>query len=653
MNLKNLGELIKSIRTASSLSQEEVLRRCNLSSRRKEFAAIETGTLLPDVDVLSAVCKFLGIPERHWVAWAGDNKDRAKFQASLGELVGRDVELVDLDEAGLVAANEAIDQLLSSDMTVIQSRDTLNRILVYYGLLPMSYDFYKRYFAEKGCRRSRDFREGIMRYQMEAIRLFSTFQEAYVRMNSAPSLDSVLSPLESRTIEAYQNRTDWNVVHAIPEERLADLGYISAAKLREETKEREALAAFLRSLASGIRKDGWLTASTSVSDTRRRKMSSLLRRFGSGLPHDLSSPLFAPDPDQLDREADAISPASEDVLQRIAQTQAQAERNLSHYLSADYMDVYVATSMRTQADFVSVNAFISQLFDHDDIRPLKLRFFNPTQSWVSDRIAKGLVEALMLRRADFTVYMAQKEDTFGKDSEASVALGQGKPVLVYVPKLRLFEVDVDSESLGLLKREELKRLVLAEDRNAEEVDETVDETALLGKLLTLRLGKATPGDLCTAFREHWADFDLAAEESRLPQENRESYRKWLDSLRANAELSVLPSDISPESLVGILVAAAVRYEGRARVFREVHPLALQVILSTGVLNGILVVRSVESCARLMRQLITNSLELELIVDDHNYRLVEKITRSTIRVISRHRLLANAFRAFYSRQDRHT
>lgn len=91
--------------------------------------------------------------------------------------------------------------------------------------------------------------------------------------------------------------------------------------------------------------------------------------------------------------------------------------------------------MRTEADFVSVSGFTDALFKHDELRPLKLRFFDPTQSWIEDRVAKGLVEALMLRRSSMTIYMAQKSDTFGKDSEASVALGQGKPVVVYVPKL--------------------------------------------------------------------------------------------------------------------------------------------------------------------------------------------------------------------------
>jgi hypothetical protein len=82
----------------------------------------------------------------------------------------------------------------------------------------------------------------------------------------------------------------------------------------------------------------------------------------------------------------------------------------------------------------------------------------------------------------------------------------------------------------------------------------------------------------------------------------------------------------------------------------VHPLALQVILSSGVLNGILVSRSVDSCADLIRSLIRNSLELELVVDDLNYRLVEKSTGSTVRVISQHQLLKNAFATFYGQES---
>jgi hypothetical protein len=94
---------------------------------------------------------------------------------------------------------------------------------------------------------------------------------------------------------------------------------------------------------------------------------------------------------------------------------------------------------------------------------------------------------------------------------------------------------------------------------------------------------------------------------------------------------------------------SIRFEGRAKLFREQHPLALQVILSTGVLNGILVARSVNSCASLLASLMRNELDLELREDEWNYRLVERTTDSTIRVISRNTLIVNAFSAFYARQ----
>lgn len=103
-------------------------------------------------------------------------------------------------------------------------------------------------------------------------------------------------------------------------------------------------------------------------------------------------------------------------------------------------------------------------------------------------------------------------------------------------------------------------------------------------------------------------------------------------------------------MLPIFTALCTNFEKRARTFREIHPLALQVILSTGVLKGILVTRSVDSSARILRALIENRLDLELSVEADNYRLVEKSTRSTIRVISRNNLLVNAFETYYGRPE---
>ncbi|HAA53799.1 MAG TPA: hypothetical protein DCE42_03550, partial [Myxococcales bacterium] len=161
-----------------------------------------------------------------------------------------------------------------------------------------------------------------------------------------------------------------------------------------------------------------------------------------------------------------------------------------------------------------------------------------------------------------------------------------------------------------------------------------------------RLKKVPERDLHMAIKQHWADFDLYGEAHRITDEDeRAQYRQWLDQ-QIKQQLEVLCPTGIREHLHGLLVAVALRFERRARVFREIHPLAVQVILSSGVLNGILVVRSVDQCADILRSLIENKLSTTLEQDSQNIRLVEETTGSTIRVISRHQLLRNAFETFY-------
>lgn len=513
----------------------------------------------------------------------------------------------------------------------------------------MSHEFFTKYFSDDAIKSPESFMRAVRRFQSDAIRIFSTFSEAYRSLNMEGRLSLHLEPLAPHSLDRYRNRRVWDAVEIIPEDRLPDLGYISAGRARQEAEERRELSDALVQLATKVETEG-KGAIDGYSEKRRRRMGSLLRKFNSRFEHDLMSPLFSPDADAIRREATAIAPKAENDLARIEQTQAQAQRNLAKYLAADHLDVYVATSMRTNADYVSASAFVRELFSHEEVRPLKLRHFNPTQSWIEDRVAKGLVEALMLKRSSLTIYMAQKTDTFGKDSEASVALGQGKPVIIFAPKLFWPAANVDAELLGYKEKAELEQLVAQEgSEDDKEVDPSMDKESLLGRLLTLRLRAMPTRDLPKLVRAHWADFDLYSEDHRIEDaETRSKYRRWLDLVTQQAKDEEPGSEVRIH-LIGILVAVALRFEARAKLFREQHPLALQVILSTGVLNGILVARSVNSCATLLSSLIRNELDLELREDDLNYRLVERTTQSTIRVISRNTLIVNAFSAFYAQQ----
>ncbi len=63
-------------------------------------------------------------------------------------------------------------------------------------------------------------------------------------------------------------------------------------------------------------------------------------------------------------------------------------RNQHAYLVSDHLDVYVATSMRRRHEYVEVAEFAHQVFQHERIKDLKLRWFDPTQAYCQDRIDK-------------------------------------------------------------------------------------------------------------------------------------------------------------------------------------------------------------------------------------------------------------------------
>ncbi|MGK3995890.1 helix-turn-helix domain-containing protein [Sorangium sp. So ce1024] len=649
-SLTALGIEVQRRRHDLSLTQEYVAGKADVS--RTAVALLEQGRRMPGPEALKRILTIVELNETPFAELAEPTEQlRLRFEQALGELVGRSAKLEHLDADSVAVARAAVESLFRRDKTSEQAYDSFSTALVFYDVAAPTRQFFEHYLGAEGVSSISRFETRVERFQKDAIRLFATFGEAYSALALADDFERHLAPLQPRPDEHYRHREAWDIIETIAPERLPDLGYISAARVRQEQDERQALSSFLMDLATRIESKG-APALNDSPEKKRRKMGSLLRKFASSLTHDFLSPLFTPDPDQLRREAARVAPKEEGELARIAETQAIGQRNLARYLAADHLDVYVATSMRTDADFASVNAFSESLFAHDDVRPLKLRYFNPTQSWIEDRVAKGLVEALMLRRADFTVYMAQKDDTFGKDSEASVALGQGKPVIVYVPRLFVPDAGIDSARIGAMTREDLLKQV-QQEVPADEVDDTADAQALIAQIVSAKLNKADARTIASAAFEHWADFDLIGEARRIESEElRKGYRGWLDEIIKSRGNCPLPA-VLRQPIVSILTALAANFEKRALVFREVHPLALQVILSSGVLNGILVARSVDACAKLLAQLVKNDLAVELLTDENNYRLVETSTRSTIRVISRNQLIVNAFAAHYRAKRRNS
>jgi hypothetical protein len=204
--------------------------------------------------------------------------------------------------------------------------------------------------------------------------------------------------------------------------------------------------------------------------------------------------------------------------------------------------------MRERHEFSAIKRITSQIFGHQAIRDLKLRWFDPTQAYCQDRIDKGLTEGLMLRRASCTIYLAQESDTLGKDSELASTLAQGKPVVAYIP-------DASNEYF----KTHMEGLREAHPNQS-------DAEILISQLQIYDPASA------------WNDGVV---------------REWCSS----------PKDADTEQLrERVLNSMRSHFDKRAATLGDSHPLGIQVNLQTGVANGVLVVRNIEQCAQLIRNI---------------------------------------------------
>lgn len=120
------------------------------------------------------------------------------------------------------------------------------------------------------------------------------------------------------------------------------------------------------------------------------------------------------------------------VARKFEAARSDALKNTDLYLSMlTELDVYVATSMRTPANFVSMADTCETVFRDPKLSSMNLRYFDPTLSAASGHEDKGLIECLMVKCAKALVYCAGEKESYGKDAEAAMALSLGRPVIFY------------------------------------------------------------------------------------------------------------------------------------------------------------------------------------------------------------------------------
>jgi hypothetical protein len=290
--------------------------------------------------------------------------------------------------------------------------------------------------------------------------------------------------------------------------------------------------------------------------------------------------------------------ALKDKKEREALMRVGIENNRT-YLASDHLDVYVATSMRKRWDFIEVAEHSRAIFANPKLSDLKLRWFDPTLAYCDDRIDKGLCEALMLKRAKCTLYFAQESETLGKDSELASTLAQGKPVVAYVPRPA---------------RDAAERLV----KRMRDVCGKSERDTILEQIQRFSPNEA------------WTNAHV---------------RAWIET-----PVSDFPSADATKLLQELMTRY---YEVRAKGLRESHPLGIQVNLATGVANGVLVARTVDQCAEIIRCILTRTMTFSLgTTESGSITLVEDTSKCVYRVMSADSMLSNAFWNFYKEPPRH-
>ena len=466
----------------------------------------------------------------------------------------------------------------------------INELLLMLNQDPMTKSFFEFFFG-RNVKALQDLKNGVAKFRGFAMLSFGNFKFAY-RELSKMDLTQILKSLQpfskepKKLIEEFSGRPERLLqIKKIPRQNVWFLGEVSGTKVQDEIER-----------------------AVSEAEEGEKKGNPI-------------------DPDFCDFLSEL-----EGIEKRIKQAQRFALTNTETYLTWDYMDVYVATSMRNTWEYEETFDFIRKLFEDPELKKLNIRFFDPTQSICSNARDKGLLEGLMLKTAACAIYLAQESDTMGKDSELASTLSQGKPVIAYVPR---YDEKEYAEKISLYELEYFKKRLNI--LNAEGVFEYSDCREKL---------KAYDNDFektIKNFTEELAGY-RSAQPFRLWKKKDEEFKKTNQLFEKICQI--------------VAIAECFNFDKRALMLSGQHPLCMQTDLEKGVAGGVLVVRSEEDCAKLLYLVLTNQLRFKIknkIPEKERGNktgytaLEETLSESDYRIVTDSERLTNSFWNRFNRQ----
>jgi hypothetical protein len=566
-------------------------------------------------------------------------KEDKKLIEAIVLVTGRDLELINNlthDANKMQIINELLQSLRSAGLKE-ERFELMNRISLTLGIPPMSKKFFEKIFRSTDFKDTNAINACVNRIRCVYLLEYGNFYYGYrkLRDNTPSSIISKYFSTEEekeKLIAHYQKKKSIPAFQPIAVAQRYCLGYLASKESKEVNGYREKLIQIIEeAIKEGIKDPEGLKK---IAENKGRKnWDEIVLRSALDYGTDLLywGTLFAHHYNFGSQKYSSFRMLMQDAKdaciklepQHIENIRKLGRKNSYAYLSTSEIDIYFATSMRKALDFVSNARFVEEVIGILKKEGFSLLYFDPTQSYLDDRIQKGLIESIMIKRCKIVVYNAQEQETFGKDAEAGIGLSHQKHVIIYVPsilpdnkELRDFYDILDTagyekeplgeelQNAGYLSGEEYYKFIAPETEKIEAIKGILSKSEKLKKIF-----------------EKIEDNELKGE---------------LASKGYDPTDPKIKSDIKKFSFEKML-----GFESRALLFKDLHPLGFQISPQDGIARGVFVTRTPKETANLIESLLLKILEYEVIGDDEtegeskkyvNYLLIDKITKSPIRAL---------------------
>jgi hypothetical protein len=521
--------------------------------------------------------------------------------------------------------------------------DQLNELLLIFNQPRVSKPFYQFFFQDQDPRINSSKKNKInelgivvRKFRCFAMLCFGNFRYAYRTLAGLSDPEAFVNCLGRWVYSERQCKTEFiqrskrnSLIRVIPKAKTWYLGYLTANDVYDDTAHLIVLLGKARGYSlADIKKV-----------MRKGKLLPVLQRRVTDRWNAVTQKDVLVFKKKLNRLGEMLVKLRKDI----DRNRNIGKLNAVRYLASEFIDVYFATSMRFRWEFEETFDVIRSIFNNRALKDLRLRWFDPTQSYDTSVIDKSLLEGLMLKRVKCTVYMAQEGETLGKDSELAATLAQGKPVIAYIPK-------ITNSQLNRLARKLEKRPLdyFVKRLQVLRAEGFFDTISTLRGAAKLFVRSSTMSD-----RKRMSLFDK--EEHRIESSLRNFVKNRRFRLLGDEEriFRMKNRNLIRTAARLLAICEKISWDNRAQSIRDSHPLAMQLNIFTGVDNGVLVARSIDQCSKLIRSILLNNLSFELrnYIDEKDGKnlatvLVEKNTGSRFKAITTNDTLANSFWSFY-------